>query len=133
MILNIDGVMEEGEGGSSQRKHREAALDIEGVAESLEAVILFIAEGPNKKKREVEISKSRKWMRKKDNRKLGTFIPTLKVVERGKRQLVEVQITEGFIEDIWIKDRKRRQSEDVEMIQTKRPDMVLEEHHHLAQ
>jgi hypothetical protein len=51
----------------------------------------------------------------------------------GKRQLVEVVVSEGNPEDILGGEKKRRQDIVMEDIATTEPEVVLENQHRLAQ
>jgi hypothetical protein len=75
----------------------------------------------------------RKWTRKKSGARKKCSKPTQKEIELGKRQLVEVVVSEGNPEDILGGEKKRRQDIVMEDIATTEPEVVLENQHRLAQ
>ncbi|XP_058783267.1 uncharacterized protein LOC131657939 [Vicia villosa] len=122
-----------GEGDPPHSKRKETLVDVEGVAESLEAVLLTAVDDNPMTKTDSAGTKPRKWIRKKNVKRAGNSSQSNKALEVGKRQLVEVQIMEGSVEDMGIGDRKRRQVGDKEKTQETRPEVVLVDQHRLPQ
>lgn len=108
--------------------------DVECVAESLGAVALSKKFDIGKTETKANTRKKRGWVRQTNSRKQKPS-KEQKVLakETGKRQLVEVQISEGNIEDVMGGEKKRRH--DVEMIDSssQKVEVVLDDQHHRVQ
>jgi hypothetical protein len=107
--------------------------EVESVAESLGTVALsqtFDMGQPDNSKGK---NSGRKWTRKTARARKKSSESMQKEIELGKRQLVEVVVSEGNPEDILGGEKKRRQDIVMEDIATTEPEVVLENQHRLAQ
>ncbi|XP_058782243.1 uncharacterized protein LOC131656565 [Vicia villosa] len=115
--------------------------EIESVAESLGAVEISNKINLSSGKQRVEtdtvegdsIPKKRKWIRKKPVKKVGPVCVVEKGGESGKRQLFEIPITKGSVEEMGQVIKKRKQPVAVEGSASQKQEVVLEDQHCLTQ
>ncbi|XP_058775409.1 uncharacterized protein LOC131649675 [Vicia villosa] len=114
-----------------------AGKEIEAVAESLGAVGISNKE-PEKGTNQQSISpkKCKKWTRKQTTRKVGARATKKQMaLEMGKRQLVDVMIVEGTLEDRdrGSSEKKLKSQANSPNVVPKLPEVVLEDQHRLHQ
>jgi hypothetical protein len=78
-------------------------------------------------------TKTRKWVRQKGVRKQKEKSLVAADKELGKRQLVDVTISEGNPEDFLGSDKKRKQDVDMVDINAQLQEVVLDDQHRLQQ
>jgi hypothetical protein len=110
-----------------------ASKEVESVAESLGTVALSNKFETGKVESTKEKGVRRKWVRHKDGAQKKGKKNMFKEPGMGKRQLIDVVISEGKYEDLMGSEKKRRQ--DIVMVdsETNEPEVVLEDQHRLAQ
>ncbi|XP_058749873.1 uncharacterized protein LOC131622870 [Vicia villosa] len=122
---------------NTHRDHDQRGLKVESVAESLGAVELNSSKPPSKAGVVASISKRKTWSRKKGERK-----PVVKKAQgkekeieamERKRQLIDVVITEGTLEDMECDDVKRKRIDVGEGGKSVEPEVVLNDQHRLHQ
>ncbi|XP_058733973.1 uncharacterized protein LOC131605657 [Vicia villosa] len=108
-------------------------LDIEVVAESFGAVAINTDVKKGGEHPKPSEPQRRKWIRRKSTKKHMSNKQKEKAIESSKRQLVDVMITEGTIEDCMSGEKKRRQEEAAPETTNLLPEVVLDTQHRLQQ
>lgn len=78
-------------------------------------------------------AQKRKWVRKKGVKKQGSTQKKEKEIESSKRQLIDVMITEGYIEECGSGEKKRNQNLANYALLNLLPEAVLDDQHCLEQ
>ncbi|XP_058755793.1 uncharacterized protein LOC131629007 [Vicia villosa] len=123
-------IQNKGGGKEADASKQTSAQEIESVAESL-GVVDISKTGKLLGGNQQLAAKKRKWIRRKSVKK--TVIDQQKAAEweLSKRQLIDVMVTDGALEDCGEKKRKQIQEED--KTNANRPEVVLGDQHCLPQ
>ncbi|XP_058784594.1 uncharacterized protein LOC131659420 [Vicia villosa] len=107
-------------------------VDVETVAETLGAVML--STGMNKTQASVQTEPAqKKWTRRKPSKTSGSTLVKASKPKITKRQLVDVMISEGPLDELVNGDKKRKQAFEGSDIPDNFPEVVLESQHRLPQ
>ncbi|XP_058727213.1 uncharacterized protein LOC131598649 [Vicia villosa] len=109
------------------------SADVETVAESLGEVVLSSATPEAGNIARGGVMPKRKWVRKKGERRNKVSSKKTLEHENSKRQLVDVMIVDGSVEDCGSGEKKRRQVAESDPNLTPLPEVVLEAQHRLSQ
>ncbi|XP_058748651.1 uncharacterized protein LOC131621633 [Vicia villosa] len=112
---------------------RDSLLEIEAVAESFGAVDISNVGTGKSGLDKVSGRKKKKWTRRQPSRKREAINTEKLEVEIGKRQLVDVMITEGEVEECGSGEKKRKGQSAMETSLQKSPEVVLDGQHRLGQ
>ncbi|XP_058784267.1 uncharacterized protein LOC131659014 [Vicia villosa] len=124
---------QQAEGDKRREENTNAAVDVETVAESLGAVALSIDKSlPVATTTEGGVQK-RKWIRRKPSKSLKNAGPKTTKPRSTKRQLVDVMVVEGNLEELGVGDKKRKQVAGDDKNLNIEPEVVLADQHRLHQ
>ncbi|XP_058734335.1 uncharacterized protein LOC131606068 [Vicia villosa] len=121
-------------GREKEQENRSTGLEIEAVAESLGAVGISNKDIAKKANHTSSPTKKKKWTRRQPNRKVGAKATKKQMaLEMGKRQLVEVMIVEGNLEERGSGEKKFKSQGEITTDIPKIPEVVLDGQHRLQQ